>query len=111
MPKLHRKKRDYDHNIFTIELLVAVDRTMKEFHKDDLTSYILTLISIVSNIFADASIGNSIHISLANILVLNEFKRHRKRGGQTTASQTLKEFCLHVEKRGYHYDTAMLITR
>lgn len=112
MPKLHRRKRDYDHNIFTIELLVAVDRTMREFHKDDLTSYILTLISIVSNIFADASIGNSIHISVANILVLSEFKRSRRRGGQTTtASQTLKEFCSHVEKHGYHYDTAMLITR
>ncbi|KAM7364624.1 ADAM metallopeptidase with thrombospondin type 1 motif A isoform 2-T6 [Cochliomyia hominivorax] len=111
LPKLHRRKRDYDHNLFTIELLVAVDRTMKEFHKDDLTSYILTLISIVSNIFADASIGNSIYISVANILVLNEFKRPRRRGGQATASQTLKEFCSHVEKHGYHYDTAMLITR
>ncbi|XP_065369734.1 A disintegrin and metalloproteinase with thrombospondin motifs 9 isoform X2 [Calliphora vicina] len=111
LPKLHRKKRDYDRNLFTIELLVAVDRTMKEFHKDDLTSYILTLISIVSNIFADASIGNSIYISVANILVLNDFKRPRRRGGQATASQTLKEFCSHVEKHGYHYDTAMLITR
>ncbi|XP_046806411.1 A disintegrin and metalloproteinase with thrombospondin motifs 9 isoform X2 [Lucilia cuprina] len=111
LPKLHRKKRDYDRNLFTIELLVAVDRTMKEFHKDDLTSYILTLISIVSNIFADASIGNSIYISVANILVLNEFKRSRRRNGQATASQTLKEFCSHVEKHGYHYDTAMLITR
>lgn len=112
--KLRRQKRHYhdDQHPFTIELLVAVDRTMKEFHKSDLTPYILTLISIVSNIFADASIGNSIYISVANILVLHEYKRSRRRGGgPTTASQSLKDFCAHVAKNGYHYDTAMLITR
>lgn len=114
LPRLRRQKRHYhdDRHLFTIELLVAVDRTMKEFHKSDLTPYILTLISIVSNIFADASIGNSIYISVANILVLHEYKRSRRRGGgPTTASQSLKDFCAHVAKNGYHYDTAMLITR
>lgn len=114
LPRLRRQKRHYhdDRHLFTIELLVAVDRTMKEFHKSDLTPYILTLISIVSNIFADASIGNSIYISVANILVLHEYKRSRRRGGgPVTASQSLKDFCAHVAKNGYHYDTAMLITR
>ncbi|KAL9889384.1 ADAM metallopeptidase with thrombospondin type 1 motif A isoform 2-T2 [Glossina fuscipes fuscipes] len=112
LPKLKRRKRDYeDRHLFTIELLVAVDRTMIEFHKHDLNSYILTLISIVSNIFADASIGNSIYISVANILVLHDYKRARRRGPATTASQSLKDFCSHVTTRGYHYDTAMLITR
>lgn len=112
LPKLKRRKRDYeDRHLFTIELLVAVDRTMKEFHKHDLNSYILTLISIVSNIFADASIGNSIYISVANILVLHDYKRARRRGPATTASQSLKDFCSHVTKHGFHYDTAMLITR
>lgn len=109
MPKLRRKKRNYEGNQYTIELLVAVDRTMKEFHKDDLTPYILTLISIVSNVFADASIGNPIKISVANILVLPDFKRRRKSG---SSNQTVLEaFCSHVATNGYHYDTAMLITR
>ncbi|XP_036343293.1 A disintegrin and metalloproteinase with thrombospondin motifs 20, partial [Rhagoletis pomonella] len=105
--KLHRKKRNYvDRHVFTMEVLVAVDKTMSEFHGADLKSYILTLISIVSNIFADASIGNSIYISVANILILRDDRRKAK-----SASEMLKEFCNIFSKQGYHYDTAMLITR
>ncbi|XP_067615530.1 A disintegrin and metalloproteinase with thrombospondin motifs 1 isoform X3 [Eurosta solidaginis] len=105
--KLNRKKRNYvDRHVFTMEVLVAVDKTMSEFHGADLKSYILTLISIVSNIFADASIGNSIYISVANILILRD---DRKKA--TSASAMLKEFCTIFSKQGYHYDTAMLITR
>lgn len=110
LPKLTRKKRNYESNLFTIELLIAVDRTMKEFHKDDLTSYILTLISIVSNVFADASIGNPIYISVANILVLHDFKKPRRKSGASNQN-LLGSFCSHVATNGFHYDTAMLITR
>lgn len=74
--RLHRKKRNYvDRHVFTMEVLVAVDKTMSEFHGSDLKSYILTLISIVSNIYADASIGNSIYITVANILLLHDDRR------------------------------------
>ncbi|XP_075146854.1 ADAM metallopeptidase with thrombospondin type 1 motif A isoform X2 [Haematobia irritans] len=109
LPKLRRKKRDSEDNQYTIELLVTVDRTMKEFHKDDLTSYILTLMSIVSNVFSDASIGNTIRVSVANILVMQDFKRPRRK---SASNQTvLESFCAHVASSGFHYDTAMLITR
>ncbi|XP_029407527.2 A disintegrin and metalloproteinase with thrombospondin motifs 9 isoform X2 [Bactrocera dorsalis] len=105
--RLHRKKRNYvDRHVFTMEVLVAVDKTMSEFHGNDLKSYILTLISIVSNIYADASIGNSIYITVANILILRDDRRKA-----TSASAMLKDFCGVVSKQGYHYDTAMLITR
>uniref|UniRef100_A0A0K8VCK3 A disintegrin and metalloproteinase with thrombospondin motifs 9 n=2 Tax=Bactrocera latifrons TaxID=174628 RepID=A0A0K8VCK3_BACLA len=105
--RLHRKKRNYvDRHVFTMEVLVAVDKTMSEFHGSDLKSYILTLISIVSNIYADASIGNSIYITVANILILRDDRRKA-----TSASAMLKDFCGVVSKQGYHYDTAMLITR
>lgn len=33
---------------YTIEVLVAVDKKMQEYHGDDLTNYILTLMSVVS---------------------------------------------------------------
>lgn len=47
-PKLFRSKRNnVENHLFTMEVLVAVDKTMSEFHKEDLKSYILTLISIV----------------------------------------------------------------
>lgn len=109
-PKLRRQKRNSEGNLYTIELLVAVDSTMKEFHKGDLTSYILTLISIVSNVFADASIGNPIMISVVNILVMHDIKRTRRKPGSSNQT-VLDAFCNDVAKSNYHYDTAMLITR
>ncbi|XP_037955485.1 A disintegrin and metalloproteinase with thrombospondin motifs 20 isoform X2 [Teleopsis dalmanni] len=104
-----RKKRNYvDRNLFTMEVLIAVDRSMNEFHKEDLHSYILTLISIVSNIFSDASIGNSIYISVAKILIIQDDLMRMK---TTSASALLKSFCHFLSNGKYHYDTAMLITR
>ncbi|KAH8409692.1 hypothetical protein KR222_001825, partial [Zaprionus bogoriensis] len=111
-----RRKRHFlntGNQVYTLEVLIAVDSTMVEFHKNDLTSYILILFSIVSNIFADASIGNSIHISLLNLLELRDSvtseRGGNRRGGGT--SEKLKHFCSFLAKKGYHYDTAMLITR
>lgn len=53
-----------------MEVLVAADRKMQEYHGADIQAYILTLMSIVSNIFADASIGNSINVAVVHILLL-----------------------------------------
>lgn len=36
------------NNEYTVEVLVAVDRKMQEYHGDNLKSYVLTLMSIVS---------------------------------------------------------------
>ncbi|XP_030370453.1 A disintegrin and metalloproteinase with thrombospondin motifs 9 isoform X2 [Scaptodrosophila lebanonensis] len=105
--RTRRKRHNTDNQVYTLEVLVAVDRTMAEFHKNknSLYSYILILFSIVSNIFADASIGNSIHISLVKLLEIRD-----PRPGNSTA-ELLKHFCSHLPQYGYHYDTAMLITR
>jgi hypothetical protein len=51
-----RRKRDmgyqYHTHEYTIELMVAVDKKTADYHREDLKSYILTLISCVSkNIF------------------------------------------------------------
>ncbi|KRF83490.1 uncharacterized protein Dvir_GJ24366, isoform D [Drosophila virilis] len=109
-PRLTRRKRHFlnlGNQVYTLEVLIAVDASMVEFHKEDLTAYILTLLSIVSNIFADASIGNSIRISLLNLLMLRDRVPNEKRG----SNEKLKHFCSYLSKEGYHYDTAMLITR
>ncbi|XP_055852459.1 A disintegrin and metalloproteinase with thrombospondin motifs 9 [Episyrphus balteatus] len=109
---LIRKRRNFvDTQLFTMEVLVAVDKSMSEFHSSDLKTYILTLISIVSNIFADASIGNSINISVPTILLLKD-DIHTSRSQKTTsASQLLKQFCSFLTKKGIHYDTAIMLTR
>ncbi|KAH8388555.1 hypothetical protein KR093_009637, partial [Drosophila rubida] len=115
-PLLTRNKRHFlnlGNQVYTLEVLIAVDNTMIEFHKTDLTSYILTLLSIVSNIFADASIGNSIQISLVNLLSLRDSIPNGRAGNRRhgSSSDKLKHFCSFLSKKGFHYDTAMLITR
>lgn len=111
-----RRKRHFlntGNQVYTLEVLIAVDHTMVEFHGQDLYPYILILFSIVSNIFADASIGNNIHIALLNPIVLNDSvtaDRGANRRGSGT-NERLKHFCSFLAKKGYYYDTAMLITR
>ncbi|KAL7727530.1 hypothetical protein ACLKA6_000090, partial [Drosophila palustris] len=113
-PLLTRNKRHFlnqGNQVYTLEVLIAVDTTMIEFHKSDLNSYILTLFSIVSDIFSDASIGNSIHISLINLLSLRDPFPNERGRNHGSSSEKLKRFCSFLTKSQYHYDTAMLITR
>lgn len=60
------------NNAYTMEVLVAVDRKMQEYHGSDIKEYVLTLMSIVSSIYADASIGNSINVAVVHILLLQD---------------------------------------
>ena len=55
-----------------MEVLVAADRKMQEYHGSNIVEYILTLMSIVSNVYSDASIGNSINIAVVHILMLKD---------------------------------------
>lgn len=63
---------NYANNAYTMEVLVAVDRKMQEYHGQNIKAYVLTLMSIVSSIYADASIGNSINVAVVHILLLQE---------------------------------------
>ena len=55
-----------------MEVMVAVDRKMQEYHGNNIQAYVLTLMSIVSNIYADASIGNSINVAVVHIFYLRD---------------------------------------
>lgn len=55
-----------------MEVMVAVDRKMHEYHGNNIQAYVLTLMSIVSNIYADASIGNSINVAVVHIFYLRD---------------------------------------
>ncbi|KAI8045293.1 hypothetical protein M5D96_001473 [Drosophila gunungcola] len=108
-PKLTRRKRHYtevDNQLYTVEVLIAVDSSMVRFHGDDLKPYILILLSIVSSIFGDASIGNSIRISLVKLIVLPQTNDQHK-----SSNDMLRRFCTYINQYGYQRDTAMLITR
>lgn len=79
-PRSSRRKRHInfptsnsgDNNAYTMEVMVAVDRKMQEYHGNNIQAYVLTLMSIVSNIYADASIGNSINVAVVHIFFLRD---------------------------------------
>lgn len=61
-----------DNNAYTMEVMVAVDRKMQEYHGNNIQAYVLTLMSIVSSIYADPSIGNSINVAVVHIFLLKQ---------------------------------------
>lgn len=57
---------------YTIEVLVAVDKSMKEFHgMNEIEEYVLTLLLIASDVFADVSIGHAIKLAVGKIIFLD----------------------------------------
>lgn len=104
----HRRKRSIASSLatnsaYTMEVLVAVDKKMKDYHGDNLNAYVLTLMSIVSipigslnninphslftlffflklkvsSIYADASIGNSINVAVSHIILFKDNLQER----------------------------------
>jgi hypothetical protein len=47
--QLVQQKNSEENKEFTIEVLVAVDKKMQEYHGKNLKNYVLTLMSVVSN--------------------------------------------------------------
>lgn len=99
-PRSSRRKRHInfpgvnvgDNNAYTMEVMVAVDRKMQEYHGNNIQAYVLTLMSIVSNIYADASIGNSIDVAVVHIFLLKHdlHDNDNGRGGKYIAESLTK---------------------
>ncbi|XP_026471997.1 A disintegrin and metalloproteinase with thrombospondin motifs 9-like [Ctenocephalides felis] len=114
LPENHRSKRSVSDNKYYIEVLVAVDRKMKLYHDTKLQNYVLTLMSIVSQIYKDASIGNSISIALVELAVLEDLdfdKDQSMSHSGVSASNMLRGFCSSHRKNRLPHDTAILLTR
>lgn len=91
-----------------VETLIVADRTMISFH-DDVETYLLTIMNMVSALYKDPSIGNAIEIVVVKIILLeddydyDDSKGRDKRpesmedGGQLrltqNAQQNLDTFC------------------
>jgi len=65
-----RKKRSMSSEHY-VELMVVTDKTMSEYHGENLRHYVLTLLSIVALVYRDASIGNPINIALVQFVILD----------------------------------------
>nr|XP_040220172.2 A disintegrin and metalloproteinase with thrombospondin motifs 9 isoform X3 [Anopheles coluzzii] len=114
-----RRRRSPEHfanNDYTVEVLVVVDNQMQRYHETNLKTYVLTLMSIVSSVYADASIGSSMKIAVTHISYI-----HHDLDAQTTAakkglegvsaSDMLQDFCRFKQSTNIHHDVALLLTR
>ncbi|XP_072451946.1 A disintegrin and metalloproteinase with thrombospondin motifs 18 isoform X1 [Chiloscyllium punctatum] len=97
----------------TVETLVVADKKMLERHgRENITTYILTVMNMVSSLFKDGTIGNDIKIVVVSLLLLEQdppglvINHH--------ADQSLNSFCQWqsglMEKNGKRHDHAVLLT-
>ncbi|GFU37857.1 a disintegrin and metalloproteinase with thrombospondin motifs 9 [Nephila pilipes] len=107
-----RSKRSISKE-WNLEIMVVADSKMKRYHGENLEMYILTLMTSVSLIFKDPTIGNNINISIVKLIIMSEDED----SGIIfpSASKTLRNFCRWQQElntpQGYHHDTAILLTR
>uniref|UniRef100_A0A8D8Q3J5 A disintegrin and metalloproteinase with thrombospondin motifs 9 n=1 Tax=Cacopsylla melanoneura TaxID=428564 RepID=A0A8D8Q3J5_9HEMI len=117
-----RKKRSTESGQeFFIELMIVADRKMAEYHGAGLHAYVLTLMAQVSRIFKDASVGNSLTISVVKLYILNDLDlvTRRKDEAGIMSNLLLRKFCTWQHRmlspndssRYHHHDTALLLTR
>ncbi|XP_053305766.1 A disintegrin and metalloproteinase with thrombospondin motifs 18 [Spea bombifrons] len=96
-----------------VETLVVADKKMVEKHgRDSVTTYILTIMNMVSSLFKDGTIGTDISIAVVSLLLLEEepaglvINHH--------ADQSLNNFCQWQSalsgKNGKRHDHAILLT-
>ncbi|XP_028824252.1 A disintegrin and metalloproteinase with thrombospondin motifs 9 isoform X3 [Denticeps clupeoides] len=112
----HRRSKRFLSYPRFVEVMVVADSKMVEHHRENLQHYILTLMSIVSSIYKDPSIGNLINIVVVKLVIIND-----ELDGPVisfNAQTTLKNFCIWQQGQNHmddghhaHHDTAILITR
>jgi len=75
-----------------VETLIVADATMSAFHKD-LNGYLLTIMNMVSALYKDPSIGNSIEIVVVRIIQLDEEESQLQLNLTQNAQKNLDRFC------------------
>ncbi|XP_046547668.1 A disintegrin and metalloproteinase with thrombospondin motifs 1-like [Haliotis rubra] len=99
-----------------IEMLIVADRTMYDYHKDDLTHYVLTAANVAATRYLDPSLRIKLYLTILKVKILTA-----DQPGLSIvpdAEKTLQSFCAWQEPlnpRGddnpEHWDTASLMTR
>ncbi|XP_072574335.1 A disintegrin and metalloproteinase with thrombospondin motifs 18 [Paramormyrops kingsleyae] len=96
-----------------VETLVVADRKMVEKHgRENVTTYVLTVMNMVSSLFKDGTIGTDINIVVVSLILLEEdplglsINHH--------ADQSLNSFCQWqsglIGNNGKRHDHAVLLT-
>ncbi|XP_032671699.1 A disintegrin and metalloproteinase with thrombospondin motifs 9 isoform X2 [Odontomachus brunneus] len=103
---------------YFIEIMVVADKKMVDYHGSGLISYILVLMSTVSRIYKDQSIGNPVSIAVMKIIKTDVMFGEKHTGSDgIAAAEMLKRFCNWQkhnnpdEPSPEHHDAALLLTR
>lgn len=75
-----------------VETLIVADSTMVVFH-DDIETYLLTIMNMVSALYKDPSIGNAIEIVVVRIILLDDDETQPNLNLTQNAQQNLDTFC------------------
>ncbi|XP_030639093.1 A disintegrin and metalloproteinase with thrombospondin motifs 16 [Chanos chanos] len=96
-----------------VETLVVVDRKMMENHgHENITTYVLTVLNMVSTLFKDGTIGGDINIVIVGLILLDEDQEGLVISHH--ADHTLNSFCQWQSglagQTGRRHDHAVLLT-
>ncbi|XP_056618367.1 A disintegrin and metalloproteinase with thrombospondin motifs 16 [Triplophysa dalaica] len=96
-----------------VETLVVVDRKMMENHgQENITTYVLTVLNMVSTLFKDGTIGGDINIVIVGLILLDEDQDGLMINHH--ADHTLNSFCQWQSglsgREGRRHDHAILLT-
>ncbi|PNJ34066.1 ADAMTS16 isoform 2 [Pongo abelii] len=105
--------RSHRNEELNVETLVVVDKKMMQNHgHENITTYVLTILNMVSALFKDGTIGGNINIAIVGLILLEDeqpglvISHH--------ADHTLSSFCKWqsglMGKDGTRHDHAILLT-
>lgn len=67
---------------------------MMQFHEGgDVETYLLTIMNMVSSLYKDPTIGNSVHVVVVKIILLEEEDAYQDLNVTQAAVATLDSFC------------------
>ncbi|GIY81890.1 a disintegrin and metalloproteinase with thrombospondin motifs 7 [Caerostris extrusa] len=115
-----RKKRSVSSER-NVETLVVADKMMVDYYsEEDIETYILTVMNMVSSLYHDASIGNAINIVLVRLILIEteDQEKAEELSISQHADDTLRSFCRWQkfvnpkdDTHPNHHDVAILLTR
>lgn len=77
-----------------MEALIVADPSMMQFHVDgNVDTYLLTIMNMVSSLYKDPTIGNSVHVVVVKIILLEDEDSYQDLNVTQVATTTLESFC------------------
>ncbi|XP_070542487.1 LOW QUALITY PROTEIN: A disintegrin and metalloproteinase with thrombospondin motifs 7-like [Ptychodera flava] len=102
-----------------VEVLVVVDKAMVSYYEaqnQDVGTFVLTIMNMVSGLYHDASLGNAVNVAMVRLMMMEDDEKDLEITHH--ADSTLKSFCRWQnminptdESHPNHHDVAILLTR